>query len=143
VSPNWVPSWIKQKSESGTEGTPVQEKESPGASTAQGDGLMSAPITEEVLMEALKEVYDPELAISIVDLGLVYGVETRDKRVVVRMTLTSPGCPLGPTIQAMVNSAIAGIYPEVEDIRVDFVWNPPWDPYTMATEEGKDLLGIW
>lgn len=104
---------------------------------------MSASITEEVLMEALKEVYDPELAISIVDLGLVYGVETRDKRVVVRMTLTSPGCPLGPTIQAMVNSAIAGIYPEVEDIRVDFLWSPPWDPYTMATEEGKDLLGIW
>lgn len=105
--------------------------------------MMSAPITEEVLMEALKEVYDPELAISIVDLGLVYGVEKRDKRVVVRMTLTSPGCPLGPTIQAMVNSAIAGIYPEVEDIRVDFLWSPPWDPYTMATEEGKDLLGIW
>lgn len=99
--------------------------------------------TPEGVMEALREVYDPELAINIVDLGLIYGVEVEGKSVRVRMTLTSPGCPIGPMLQAAAQGAVTRAFPEVEDVRVDLVWRPPWDPRTMASEEARDMLGIW
>ncbi len=103
----------------------------------------SAPISTEGVMESLREVFDPELAINIVDLGLVYGVDVEERSVLVRMTLTSPGCPIGPMLQAMAESAVRRAFPSVESVRVDIVWSPPWDPYKMASEEAKDMLGIW
>jgi len=99
-------------------------------------------ITEEAVREALKEVYDPELVISIVDLGLVYDIDIKDGIVHLTVTLPTPGCPLGPTIRAQAHRALA-LLPGVKEVRVDFVWSPPWDPHTMATEEGKAALGIW
>ncbi len=103
----------------------------------------AAPLTPEGVMEALKDVFDPELAINVVELGLIYGVEIEGRSVAVRMTLTSPGCPIGPMLQAMARGAITRVFPDVEDVKVDLVWSPPWDPYKMASEEAKDMLGIW
>lgn len=98
--------------------------------------------TPEDIREALKAVYDPEIGINIVDLGLVYGVDKKDGQVDVTMTLTSPACPLGPVIVDQVRY-VAGRLPGVEEVSVDFVWIPPWDPRTMCSEEAKAELGIW
>ncbi|HUE76255.1 MAG TPA: metal-sulfur cluster assembly factor [Chloroflexota bacterium] len=94
------------------------------------------------IREALRAVYDPEIGINIVDLGLVYGVENNDGDVKVIMTLTSPACPLGPVIVDQVTYT-AGRVPGVENVGVEFVWSPPWDPRTMCSEEAKAELGIW
>ncbi|HWO56666.1 MAG TPA: metal-sulfur cluster assembly factor [bacterium] len=101
-------------------------------------------ITQDIVMEALKEVKDPELHLGIVDLGLVYGVDIEDdgKHVEVRMSLTSPGCPYGPQMVNDVRFAVASL-PGVETADVRVVWDPPWDPRTMASDEIKDKLGIW
>ncbi len=104
---------------------------------------LNAELTADGVMEALKEVYDPELAIDIVSLGLIYGVDIEGKQVHVRMTLTSPGCPVGPMLQEMARAAVRRIYPDVENVEAEIVWSPSWDPYKMASEEAKDMLGIW
>jgi metal-sulfur cluster biosynthetic enzyme len=121
----------------------VTPEEANMAQMPEGAGVQFEPPTEELVMELLKEVLDPELGISIVDLGLVYGVDIEERSVRVRMTLTSPGCPVGPMIQALAMGVIKRDYPDLEKVKVDFVWNPPWDPYKMASEEAKDMLGIW
>lgn len=95
------------------------------------------------LRDVLREVEDPELHMSIVELGLVYGVEIdEDGQVTVDMTLTSPACPIGPMIQGMIFHKLTQME-GVEDVEVNLVWNPPWDPRTMASEEVKMALGIW
>ncbi len=101
-------------------------------------------ITEQQVREAIHPVVDPELMLSILDLGLIYGVKILDegKRVIVTMTLTSPMCPAGPQILSAVKGAVAAL-PGVEQSEIEVVWEPAWDPTTMATEEVKDLLGIW
>lgn len=101
-------------------------------------------ITPEQVLEALKPIKDPEIHISIVDLGLVYGVDVSEdgKKVVVRMTLTGPGCPVGPQILAAVHGTVAK-QPGVETPDVQLVWDPPWNPVVHASEEAKDILGIW
>ncbi|HZR98584.1 MAG TPA: metal-sulfur cluster assembly factor [Chloroflexota bacterium] len=99
--------------------------------------------TEEEVMNALKAVYDPEIGINIVDLGLVYGVETEGNDVRVNMTLTSPMCPLGPIIQTQAKAILTSQFEDVEDVDIRLVWNPPWDPRTMASEDAKLELGIW
>ena len=100
--------------------------------------------TKDIVMEALKEVQDPELRLGIVDLGLIYGVDIEDngKHVEVRMSLTSPGCPYGPQIVNDVRFAVTAL-PGVETADVRVVWDPPWDPRKMASDEIKDKLGIW
>ncbi|NWJ48931.1 MAG: metal-sulfur cluster assembly factor [Chloroflexi bacterium] len=101
---------------------------------------MSLP-TEEELKEALKTVYDPEIGINIVDLGLIYGVDIDDEGLVdITMTLTSPGCPLGHVIGAQVREALDGM-PGVNDVKLNLVWSPSWNP-TMMTEDAKEELGI-
>ena len=101
-------------------------------------------ITKEQIMEALKPIQDPELSIGIVDLGLIYSVDfqSESKKVLVEMTLTSPGCPVGPQLMAAVHTKAAAI-PGVEDAEVKLIWTPKWDPKTMASEEAKDQLGIF
>ena len=98
---------------------------------------------ETELMNALKSVYDPELGISIVDLGLVYGVTAEEGRVVVDMTLTTPACPLGPVIKSQAYAVLTANFDAVEDVEINLVWTPRWDPRTMASEEAKAELGIW
>ncbi len=103
---------------------------------------MTAPSEAEV-MGALKGVFDPEIGINIVDLGLVYGVEIEDHTVTIDMTLTTPACPLGPVIQSQARAILINNFEDVEDVRIRLVWTPPWDPRTMASEDAQLELGIW
>jgi metal-sulfur cluster biosynthetic enzyme len=99
-------------------------------------------VTEEEVREALKVVEDPEVGISIMDLGLVYDTAIEDHLVKVTMTLTTPFCPAGPLITSQVESVV-GSLPGVEQVDVDITFSPPWDPRTMASDEVKAMLGIW
>jgi len=91
-------------------------------------------------MEALKDVYDPEIPVNIVDLGLVYECEVEDGNVNIRMTLTFPGCGMGPYIAQQAEWRIAEI-DAVEDVSVEMVFDPPWSA-DLITEEGKLQLGL-
>ncbi len=106
---------------------------------------MNAPCktTEKVVMEGLKTIIDPEMRINIVDLGLIYGVDinAENNGAVVKMTLTSPGCPFGPEIVSAVEMILHSL--RFEEKKVVLIWDPPWDPATMASEEVKDQMGIW
>ena len=112
------------------------------APASQGAG--PSIITQEMVLEALKPVVDPEIHVGVVDLGLVYGVDIEDcgRKLTVRMTLTSYMCPYGPMLMSQVQEVICSL-PGVIEARVALVWEPPWDPRTMASEEAKDILGIW
>lgn len=104
-----------------------------------------ASFSVDDVRENLKTVYDPEIGIDVINLGLVYDVDLDDKDdktdVVVTMTLTSMGCPLGPILMQEMNRALADL-PDVGEIGVNLVWSPPWTP-DMMSEEAKDELGIW
>ncbi len=100
-----------------------------------------ATVTREEVLEKLKEVYDPEIPVNVVDLGLIYGVEVNDgNEVHVRMTLTAPGCGMGPYIAQQAEWAVSELE-GLEDVTVEMVFDPPWTP-DMLTEDGKVLLGI-
>ena len=99
--------------------------------------------TEQQVLEALKTVFDPEIGINIVDLGLVYAVETPDEETVkVQFTLTSPACPVGPMIKAQVEQA-ASTVEGVVTVESELVFSPPWDPREMCSDEAKFELGIF
>ncbi|MSQ41609.1 MAG: DUF59 domain-containing protein [Dehalococcoidia bacterium] len=99
--------------------------------------------TVEQIREVIQRVEDPELRLSILDLGLVYGVDIdEDGLVTVALTLTTPACPVGPMLQGQIYHLVTQME-GVEDIEVNLVWDPPWDPKTMASEEIKLQLGIW
>jgi len=96
---------------------------------------------KDSLLGALENVIDPELGIDIVNLGLVYNVDMDEDGVVnVEMTLTSMGCPMGPQIVEQVNTAVMEL-PEVKDVNVHIVWNPPWDK-DMMSRYAKIALGV-
>ncbi len=97
-------------------------------------------LTVENVQEALKDVYDPEIPVNIVDLGLIYAVRVEDNEVEVDMTLTAQGCGMGPYIAQQAEWRIAEME-HVEDVMVNLVWEPPWSPENI-TEDGKRLLGI-
>ena len=103
-------------------------------------------VTFQKIGAALQSVQDPEIHMSIVDLGLVYGAEIgrteKGLSVKIRMSLTSPACPYGPMLLASTHSAVARI-PGVKDVDVDLVFTPSWDPRTMATEDAKEQLGLY
>lgn len=95
---------------------------------------------------ALQPVFDPEIRISIVDLGLVYGAEygvgDAGPFVKVIMSLTTPACPYGPMLLASVHTALARL-PGIKDVDVNLTFVPSWDPKTMATEEAKEQMGLF
>jgi metal-sulfur cluster biosynthetic enzyme len=97
-------------------------------------------LTRDAVLEALRDVYDPEIPVNIVDLGLVYDVEVDGGDVDVKMTLTFAGCGMGPYIAQQAEWRIAEIE-DVEDVNVEVVFEPQWTP-DMITEEGKKLLGL-
>ncbi|MET0189250.1 metal-sulfur cluster biosynthetic enzyme [Pseudonocardia sediminis] len=94
--------------------------------------------SQDELEEAMKDVVDPELGINVVDLGLVYGLGVEGKTAVIDMTLTSAACPLTDVIEEQTRSALTadGM---VEDIRINWVWMPPWGPEKI-TEDGREQL---
>src|SRR3989304_291975 len=98
------------------------------------------PVTEEQVWEALRDCYDPEIPLNIVDLGLIYEVKVENEAVQVKMTLTAQGCPPPGDIADGARSRVQTI-PGVKDAAVEIVWDPPWDPSRMS-EEGKRRLGI-
>ena len=104
-----------------------------------------ASFTADDVRENLKTVYDPEIGVDVINLGLVYDVDLDEKDgktdVLMTMTLTSMGCPLGPILMQEMNRALADL-PDVGEIGVNLVWSPPWTP-DMMSEEAKDELGIW
>jgi metal-sulfur cluster biosynthetic enzyme len=92
---------------------------------------------QEDVLEALRDVVDPELGINVVDLGLVYGVDVDAERVAtIDMTLTSAACPLTDVIEDQAREALEGI---VTDFRINWVWLPPWGPESI-TEDGREQL---
>jgi metal-sulfur cluster biosynthetic enzyme len=99
-------------------------------------------VTEELVREKLKDVLDPELHMSIMELGLIYDVEIEDGTVKVTYTLTTPACPLGPVIDAQIQDMLMDL-PGVKEVTTDLTFSPPWDPRTMASDEVKMQLGIW
>jgi metal-sulfur cluster biosynthetic enzyme len=99
----------------------------------------SKTLTEEAIYEALRDCYDPEIPVDIVNLGLVHGVTIVDHWVGVKMTLTSPGCPASNMISMQVKERLRKI-PGVGDADVRIVWQPEWNP-SMMTEVAKKRLG--
>jgi FeS assembly SUF system protein len=95
-------------------------------------------VTQDEVMAVLRQCYDPEIPINIVDLGLIYNVEVGDKRVDVDMTLTAPGCPMHSLIARDVKQKL-GTIPDVEEVNVKVVWDPPWTPDRMSDEAKKKL----
>lgn len=94
----------------------------------------------EAVIDALKEIYDPEIPVNIYDLGLVYGVEIADAHAVVTMTLTTPHCPVAESMPGEVEMRV-GAVPGVGSAEVNLVWDPPWDPQKMS-DEAKLELGM-
>ena len=97
-------------------------------------------VTRDDVLEALKDVYDPEIPVNVVDLGLVYDVDVVENDVSIQMTLTFAGCGMGPYIAQQAEWRIAELE-HVEDVNVEMVYEPPWTP-EMITEDGKKQLGL-
>ena len=100
----------------------------------------TATLTRDEVLEALKDVFDPEIPVNVVDLGLIYGVEVEEGDVAVRMTLTFAGCGMGPYIAQQAEWRISELE-GVEDVNVEMVYDPPWTP-DLITEDGKKQLGL-
>jgi FeS assembly SUF system protein len=128
--------------EADTPGSPA-----PSAQAANEGGGTALPADELVRMTddivaALKTVYDPEIPADIYELGLIYKVDIADDRdVAVDMTLTTPNCPSAAELPHMVESAVASVA-GVRDVKVNLVWDPPWDPSRM-TDEARLVLNMW
>jgi FeS assembly SUF system protein len=95
----------------------------------------------EAVIEALKEIYDPEIPVNIYDLGLIYDVEiTPERHAMIKMTLTTPHCPVAESMPGEIELRV-GAVPGVGHAEVELVWDPPWDPQKM-TDEAKLELGM-
>jgi len=116
-----------------------------GAGKTTPEKLAAAGDLEGAVWEQLRAVYDPEIPVNIVDLGLVYDCQVKEKgdgknEVDIKMTLTAPGCGMGPTIAADARNKIISLE-DIEDAQVDLIWDPPWNQ-DMISEEGKMQLGM-
>ncbi len=100
----------------------------------------AGPVTEEQVVEALRTVYDPEIPVSIYDLGMIYNIQVEDSVVHVRMTLTTPACPVAGSLPGEVETRIKAIE-GVNDATVELVWDPPWTP-EMMSEAAKLQLNM-
>lgn len=97
-------------------------------------------VSKEEILKALSKVYDPEIPINIVDLGLIYDISIKNGNVHIKMTLTAPGCPLYRMIGDLVKQAVLRVK-GVKRVAVEFVWDPPWTPDRMSPK-AKALLGF-
>jgi len=114
------------------------QTQTPGAPAETG----AAPLTEERVRQALTQVYDPELGINIVDLGLVYEIDLHDNGDVdIRYSLTTMGCPIGPLIEDQIRAFLAPI-DGLGEVRPELVFRPAWSP-EMMSDEAKASLGIF
>jgi metal-sulfur cluster biosynthetic enzyme len=101
------------------------------------DPIELSPEKYDVVIEAMKNIIDPEIGINIVDLGLVYGLqESEDGSLLINMTLTSAGCPLQEVIEEQTADSLGGV---VEAFRINWIWMPPWGPEHI-TDDGKEMM---
>ena len=104
-------------------------------------GSMSSLVIEAQVIEALRTIFDPEIPVNIYELGLIYDVKVEESGAVeIRMTLTSPHCPVAQSLPADVQAKVKEV-PGVTEAKVDVVWEPPWDPAKMS-EAAKLQLGM-
>jgi probable FeS assembly SUF system protein SufT len=106
---------------------------------------LEGPFEEEQLWKQLRNCYDPEIPVNIVDLGLIYSLEVSDateggKHVRVQMTLTAPGCGMGPSLAADAEQRLLSV-PGVTSASVELTWNPPWSPDRIS-QQGREKLGM-
>ncbi len=102
--------------------------------------MTTETVTKDSVIEIMKQVYDPEIPVNVVDLGLVYDIQVHEGDVHILMTLTAPGCGMGPMIAQQAEWAVSELE-GVEDVEVEMTFDPPWTP-ELITEDGKKLLGI-
>ncbi len=95
-------------------------------------------LNEDDIYEVLRECYDPELPVNVVDLGLIYGVSISGGTISVSMTLTAPGCSMGAAIATEIEDKLLGI-PDCEHANVEITWEPPWTPHRMSDAARKQL----
>tara|TARA_B100000029_G_scaffold191143_1_gene189008 strand:+ start:481 stop:777 length:297 start_codon:yes stop_codon:yes gene_type:complete len=95
---------------------------------------------KEKVIEEIKKIYDPEIPVNIYELGLIYDISVEKKNVIVKMTLTSPNCPVAESLPTEVKDSIMDIK-EVDNVKLDLVWDPPWDK-SMMSEAAKLELNI-
>jgi metal-sulfur cluster biosynthetic enzyme len=115
----------------GTSGVPMEAAQNGSAGT-----------TDDMVREAIRnEVFDPELGLNIVDLGLIYDVTVANNTADITFTLTSPGCPVGPEIMTNMRRAVSQ-FDDIEEVELHMVFSPPWSP-AMMSEEAKDELGYF
>jgi len=124
-----------------TENVTTQDMAAPDTAAegaeAEAAGATTLTAEQEDVLEALRDVVDPELGINVVDLGLIYGVDVDADRVAtIDMTLTSAACPLTDVIEDQAREALEGV---VTDFRINWVWPPPWGPESI-TDDGREQL---
>ena len=116
------------------------QRQLPASVATAAEATLEPMPTRDEVIEALRQVEDPELGMDIVDLGLLYDVEVENGSVKVTHSLTSMGCPVGPMIQEEIHNVTASL-PGVERVEVDLVWDPPWTPERMS-DDAKFILGF-
>ena len=133
------------------EAPPVAKAPAIGRTPDYLDGFLrkpasAAPVAEpggdlyENVIQALREIFDPEIPVNIYDLGLIYGVDVDEGHVIVTMTLTTPHCPVAESMPGEIEMRV-GAVPGVGSAEVNLVWDPPWDPQKMS-DEAKLELGM-
>lgn len=115
-----------------------------GKQSQEAATVTDGPFDEEKVWQQLRQCYDPEIPVNIVDLGLIYGLEATDeekgKRISVKMTLTAPGCGMGPSLAADAEQRILSVA-GVSSANVELVWDPPWSPERISPS-GREVLGM-
>ena len=102
--------------------------------------MTATPLTDEIVLETLRQVIDPEIGCNIVDLGLIYRYAFQAGKLTVTMTLTTPGCPMHDSIAEGVKNILLTL-DGVTEVEVEVVWDPPWHP-SMMTESGRNMAGV-
>jgi FeS assembly SUF system protein len=105
----------------------------PVSDVAQGDEAL-----QEAVIEALKEIYDPEIPVNIYDLGLIYNVDVNEGHAIVTMTLTTPHCPVAESMPGEVELRVGSV-PGIGDAEVNLVWEPAWSPANMSDEARLEM----
>ena len=125
---------------------PQPENPTPASSDEQTAGIVSDPVRlaelQGPIVEAIKTVYDPEIPVNVYDLGLIYDILVdASNTVAIRMTLTAPNCPAAQWLPGQVEQKVRAV-PQVGDVKVDVVFDPPWDRDRMS-DAAKLQLGLW
>ena len=112
---------------------------------ASAGNVPAGPLTKQMVIDQLKTVFDPEIPVNIVDLGLVYGcaitaLQDKDKRIDVKMSMTAPGCGMSNVLKADVEGKLSSL-PQVKEVHVDIIFDPPWNPSRMS-DAARLQLGL-